>query len=168
MHNSQNHRWIVTNNSDVPRVMKAKFPATVMVFDMVSSEGHIMPLHIFQDGLKVNIKVYLNVPKSVVIPWCSRTQRGPTNPKRPGLGFRRRATTLYPSLTGPLLPRPEPAGYFVWSYVENITNMTSHNTKARLIAAIRRVFAELMPALVEKACSKFRISIEAVIEAEGG
>ena len=43
--------------------------------------------------------------------------------------------------------------YFVWSYVENITNMTSHNTKASLSAAIRRVFTELPPALVEKACS---------------
>ena len=31
-----------------------------------------------------------------------------------------------------------------------------------------RVFAELPPALVEKACSQFRIHIEAVIEAEGG
>ena len=40
----------------------------------------------------------------------SRTQRRPTSPKRPRLGFRRSATTLYPSLTGPLLPRPEPAG----------------------------------------------------------
>ena len=39
---------------------------------------------------------------------------------------------------------------FVWSYVENITNMTSHNTKASLITAIRRVFAELPPVLVEK------------------
>ena len=46
-----------------------------------------------------------------------------------------------------------PLDYFVWSYVENITNMTSHNTKASLITAIRRVFAELPPALVEKACS---------------
>ena len=46
--------------------------------------------------------------------------------------------------------------------------MTSHNTKASLITAIRRVFAELPPALVEKACSQFRIHIEAVIEAEGG
>ena len=60
-----------------------------------------------------------------------------------------------------------PVHYFVWSYVENITNMTSHNTKASLIAAIRRVFAELPPALVEKACSQFRIRIEVVIEAEG-
>ena len=58
--------------------------------------------------------------------------------------------------------------YFVWSYVENITNMTSHNTKASLIAAIRRVFAELPPALEEIVCSQFRIRIEAVIEAEGG
>ena len=58
--------------------------------------------------------------------------------------------------------------YFVWSYVENITNMTSHYTKASLITAIRRVFAELPPVLVEKACSQFRIRIEAVIEAEGG
>ncbi len=46
--------------------------------------------------------------------------------------------------------------------------MTSHNTKASLIAAIRQVFAELPSALVEKAFSQFRIRIEAVIEAEGG
>ena len=46
--------------------------------------------------------------------------------------------------------------------------MTSHNNKASLIAAIRQVFAELSPAHVEKACSQFRIRIEAVIEAEGG
>ena len=57
--------------------------------------------------------------------------------------------------------------YFVGSYIENITNRTSHNTKASLIAAIHRVFAKLPPALVEKACSQFQIRIEAVIEAEG-
>ena len=34
--------WIATNNKDVPRVMKTKFPATVMVFGVVSSEGQIM------------------------------------------------------------------------------------------------------------------------------
>ena len=51
--------WVATNNRDVPRVMKTKFPATVMVFGVVSSEGHIMPPHIFEVGLKVNTKVYL-------------------------------------------------------------------------------------------------------------
>ena len=48
-----------------------------------------------------------------------RTRRRPTSPKRPRLG------------SSPYL---NPLDYFVWSYVENITNMTSYNTKARLIA----------------------------------
>ena len=64
--------WIATNNRDVPRVMKTKFPATVIVFGVVSSEGHIMPPHI----LKVNTKVYLDVLKSVVISWCNQEASG--------------------------------------------------------------------------------------------
>ena len=94
---------------NMPRVMKTKFPAMVMVFGVVSSEGHIMPPHIFDVTLKVNIWMCRRVWWSpgairwlVADPWCgSRTRRGPTNPKRPRLGFRRSATTLYPSLTGP-------------------------------------------------------------------
>ena len=66
---------IVTNIRDVPRVMKTKFPATVMVFAVVSSEGHIMPPH-FEVGLKVNTKVYLDVLKCVVIPWCNQVAGG--------------------------------------------------------------------------------------------
>ena len=46
----------------------------------------------------------------VADPGCgSRTRHRPTSPKRPRLGFRRSANSLCPSLTGPLLPRPEPA-----------------------------------------------------------
>ena len=100
-------------------------------------------------------------------PGCgSRTRRRPTSPKRPKLGFRTSATSLYPSLTA-LAPSSPDLDPLLWSYLENIPNMTSHNTKASLIAAINWVFAELPPALVEKACSQFRIRIEAVIEAEG-
>ena len=61
---------------NVPRVMKTKFPATVMVFGVVSSEGHIMSPHIFEVSLKVNTKVYLNVLNSVVIPWCNQVAGG--------------------------------------------------------------------------------------------
>uniref|UniRef100_A0A0K2U7N8 Uncharacterized protein n=1 Tax=Lepeophtheirus salmonis TaxID=72036 RepID=A0A0K2U7N8_LEPSM len=32
--------------------MKIKFPPTVMVFGVVSSEGHVMPPHIFETGLR--------------------------------------------------------------------------------------------------------------------
>ena len=37
----------------------------------------------------------------------------------------------------PSSPDLNPLDYFVWSYVKNITNMTSHNTRTSLIAAIR-------------------------------
>ena len=63
-------------NRDVPRVMKTKFPATVMAFGVVSGKGHIMPPHIFEVRLKVNTKVYLDVLKSVVIPWYNQVAGG--------------------------------------------------------------------------------------------
>ena len=143
--------------------------ATVMVFSVVSSEDHIMPPHIFAVGLKVNTKVYLDVLKRVGIHGvAARLGAGPQVQRDPGLsseGVLRLSTLL--SLA-PSSPDLNPLDYFVWSYVENITNMTFHKTKASLIATIRRVFAELPPALVEKACSQFRIRIESVIKAEGG
>ena len=117
---------------NVPMLMKKKFQATVMVFGGLSNEGHIMPPHIFEVGLKVNTNVYLDVPKGVVIPWCnqvaggrpgcgSRTQRRPTSPKRPRLGFTRSATTLYPSLTGP----PPTPTWTRWSSSFGHTSRTS-------------------------------------------
>ena len=68
--------WIATNNRDVSRVMKTKFPATVMVFCVVSSEGYIMPPHIIEVGLKVNTKVYLDVLKSMAIPCYNQVAGG--------------------------------------------------------------------------------------------
>ena len=47
-----------------------------MVFGVVSSEGHIMPPHIFEVGLKVNTKMYLDVLKCVVISWCNQVAGG--------------------------------------------------------------------------------------------
>ena len=139
-----------------------------------------MPPHIFEVGLKVNTKVYLNVLKSVVIPWCNQVagdrpwmwqqNSSPAQKsKETQAWLQKECYDFVPfSHWPPSCPDLNPLDYFVWSYVENITNMTSHNTKASLIAAIHRVFAELPPAVVEKACSQFRIRIEAVIKAEGG
>ena len=171
--------WIATNNRDVPRVMKTNFPATVMVFGVVSSEGHMMPPHIFEVGLKINTKVYLDVLKSVVITWCNQVAGGrpwelqqdstPAHKSKEIRAWLQKECYdfVLSSHWPPSSPDLYPLDYFVWSYVENITNMTFHNTKSNLIAAIRQVFAELPPVLVEKACSQFRIRIEAVIEAEG-
>ena len=165
---------------NVPRVMKTKFPATVMVFGVVSSEDHIMPRHTFEVCLKVNTKVNLDVLKSVVIPWCNQVAGGkpwvwqqdsaPAHKSKETQAWLQKECYDFVSFSHwpPSSPDLPPLDYFVWSYVESITNMTFHNTKASLIAAIRRVFAGLPPALVKKACSQFGIRIGAVIEAESG
>ena len=148
--------WIAMNNRDMPRLMKTKFPATVMVFDVVSSEGHIMPVHIFEVGFKVNTKVYLDVLKSVLIswynlvaggrPWVWQQDSAPAHKsKETQAWLQKESYDFVPFSHCPLLPDLNPLDYFVWSYVENITNMTSHDTKASLITAIPRVFAEYSP-----------------------
>lgn len=71
--NRQNNRWIAMRQKDVPKIMKTKFPATVMVFGVISSEGHVMPPHIFETGLKVNTDIYLSVMEDVVLPWIKET-----------------------------------------------------------------------------------------------
>ena len=151
---------IAMNNRDVTRVMKTKFPATVIVFGVVSSEGHIMPPHIFEAGLKVNTKVYLDVLKSMVIPWCNQVAGGrpwvwqqdltPAHKSKETQAWLQKECYDFVPLSYWTLSSPDlnPLDYFVWSYVENITNVTSHNTKTSLIAAICLVFAELPPAVV--------------------
>ena len=153
---------------------------TVMVFGVVSSEDHIMLPHIFEVGLKVNTKVYLDVLKSVVIPWCNQVAGGRPwvwqQDLAPAHTSKETQTWLqkecYDFVPFSHWPKSSPdlnlLDYFVWSYVENITSTTSHITKASMIATICQLFAELPPALVEKACSQFWICIEAAIEAEGG
>ena len=145
--------WIATNNRNVPRVIKTKFPASVMVFGMVSSEGHIMQPHIFEVGLKVNTKVYLDMLKSVVIPWWNRMAGGrswvwqqdsaPAHKSKETQAWLQKECYNFVLFChwSPSTPDLNPLVCFVWSYVENFTNMTSHNIKTSLIAAIRWVFA---------------------------
>ena len=97
---------------NVHRVMKTKLLAMVMVFGVVSSKA--TSCHLTSSKL-----AWKSTPKCTWMCWrvwwssgairwpvadpgCgSRTWRWPTSPKRPRLGFRRSATTLYPSLTDP-------------------------------------------------------------------
>ena len=106
----QNHRWIAMNNRDVPRVMKTKFPAAESYhFTSSKSAWKSTPKCTWMCWRVWWSPGAIRWP--VADPGCgSRTRRRPTSSKRPRLGFRRSATTLYPSLTGPLLPRPESAG----------------------------------------------------------
>ena len=105
-------------------MIKTKFPATVMIFGVVSSKGYFMPPHSFEVALKVNTKVYLDVLKSVVILWCNQVAGGRPwvwqqdsalahKSKETQVWLQKECCGFVPfSLWPHLLPRPEPAGLF--------------------------------------------------------
>ncbi|QQP53780.1 Transposable element tcb2 transposase [Caligus rogercresseyi] len=66
--NRQNDRWICQNVDEVPVVKHTKFPSSVMVLGVISSEGDVMLPHFFEKGLKVNKAIYIDVMKNVVKP----------------------------------------------------------------------------------------------------
>ena len=116
--------WIAKNNRDVPSYGYGLWlgfkwgphHATWHVWSRLESQHQSVPGYAEECGA---------VRWPVADPGCdSRTWRRPASPKSPRLGFRRSATTLYPSLTAPSSPDLNPLEYFVWSFVENITNMT--------------------------------------------
>ena len=173
-YDNQNHHWIATNNRDMPRVMK-----TVSSYGFGLWCGFKWGPHHATSHLRSRLESqHQSVPGCAeecgdLVQSGGRWQTlgvaaglgvGPQVQRDPGLasGVLWLCTLL--SLASPSSPDLNLLDYFVWSYVENITNMISHNTKASLIATIRQVFTELPPVLVEKACPHSRIRIEA----EGG
>ena len=48
--------------------MKTKFPITIMVLGVVSSEGEVMPPHFFEPGVRLNADSYVDVLTNVVKP----------------------------------------------------------------------------------------------------
>ena len=156
--------------------MKTKFPATVMVFCVVPSEGYIMPPHIFEVSLKVNTKVYLDVLKSVVIPWCNQVAGG-----RPWVWQQESAPAHNSKETQAWLQKecydfvpfshwPPPSSIWTrWTTSfgpMSRTSLTGHPITPK--PPWSPPSAVLLQTLVQKACSQFRICSESVIEAEGG
>ena len=178
-HNSQNNRWLATCTKDVPKVMKTKFPATVMVFGVVSNEGHVMPPHIFEVGLRVNTDIYLDVLESVVFPWIRRIagnrpwvwqqDSAPCHVSHRAMAWieEHAYDCVTKDMWPPSSPDLNPMDYFVWGYLESRVNRRPHTTKASLIASIKEQFASMPSTLVKRACGRFRTRITAVIEAEG-
>lgn len=67
--NRRNDRWLCSDPFEMPRVICTKFPSIVMVLDVVSNEGHVIPPHFFPQGLRVNAAAYIEVLETVVKPW---------------------------------------------------------------------------------------------------
>ena len=141
------------NPADVPRVMKTKYPETVMVFGVISGEGDVMPPHIFQKGLRLNSEIYIKVLEEKVFPWiqgvagdrpwvwqqdgapCHTSDRTADwleeNCAKFGGVFVRKEMWPPNSLNANLLD------YFYWSYIEGKVNKQALKSKAALVQKIR-------------------------------
>ena len=66
--NCRNSRCIAKDSPCVPPVMESNFPASVMVFGAVASNGKVMPPHFIEAGLKINTVEYLTILEEVLLP----------------------------------------------------------------------------------------------------
>lgn len=177
--NPRNNRWLCDDPSDVPIVMKTKFPATVMVLGVVSNKGDVMPPHVFDAGLKVNTDVYLDVMTNVVKPWMDLVAEGRPyiwqqdgapahNSKKTQTWCRENLPFFWEKeVWPPSSPDCNPLDYFVWGVAERDVNRSPHTTKQSLITTIHEVFTNMSREDVKKACSRFRSRLEEVVAAEG-
>ena len=63
---SQNNSWLTLPLQDEAIVIETKHPVYVMIFGVVSSNGNIIPLFIFQHGLSLNTEAYLKIMEELV------------------------------------------------------------------------------------------------------
>ena len=61
-----------------------------------------------------------------------------------------------------------PCDYFVCSYLETMTNRTSHNTMASLIIAIEAWIRDILVARLKNTCVRLRSRLEQLLAANGG
>ena len=177
--NKQNDRWLARSPFLVPKIMRAKYPSHVMVFGVVSNEGDVMPPHFYEIGLRLNADRYIDMLRTVAIPWMKRVARGrPFLFQQDGAPCHTAAKTvrffqesginlLKPQFWPPNSPDLNPLDYFVWGVVERRSNAAPHNTKEQLRDGIRSAFRGLERAVVAKSCRRFRARVEAVIAANG-
>ena len=178
--NSQNNRWLAVCFKDVPKVMQTKFPATVMVFGVVSSKGHVMPPYIFPKGLMVNTVEYLKVLEMHLLHWIRKVAAGRPYVRQQdsAICHTSRKMQLWlsdnfvdffpPDVWPPNSPDLNPMDFFVWGAIEKCTNKIPCKTKDKLIKRIKKEFKAMKKAQVVRACSRFRGGpIEAVIDANG-
>ena len=136
-------------SNNVPRVMKTKFPNKVMVFGVISSDGDVMPPHIFETGLRVDTEIYLQVMETVVLPWIKQVARdrpwiwqqdsAPCHVSKHSLAWLEEHCSDFVTKDKwpPSSPDLNPMNYFFWGVLENRTNRRPHTTKASLIASIK-------------------------------
>ena len=161
--NSQNNSWLAVCSKDVPKVMQTKFPAIVMVFGVVLSEGHIMPPYIFLKGLMVNTVEYLKVLEMQLLLWIRKVATGrpyvwqqdsaPCHTSRKmQLWLSNNFVNFFPPDVWPTNSLDlNPIDFFVWDAIEKCTNKIPCKMKDKLIKRIKE-FKAMKKAQVMRAC----------------
>ncbi|UYV72851.1 hypothetical protein LAZ67_10000990 [Cordylochernes scorpioides] len=151
--NPRNDRWICKDPSEIPVVMHTKFPASVMVLGVISSEGDVMPPHFFEKGLRMNADTYINVLETVVKPWMDMVAAGRNH--------------WGPDIWPPNSPDCNPLDYYVWGVVERDVNKAPHTTIQSVKKAVHTVMTQMDKVIVAKACASFRTRLETVVANNG-
>ncbi|UYV77598.1 hypothetical protein LAZ67_15001667 [Cordylochernes scorpioides] len=172
--NPRNDRWICKDPSEIPVVMHTKFPASVMVLGVISSEGDVMPPHFFEKGLRMNADTYINVLETVVKPWMDMVAAGrkyvfqqDSAPAHKAKKTQSWLTLNVPSHWGPDIwppnsPDCNPLDYYVWGVVERDVNEAPHTTIQSVKKAVHTVMTQMDKVIVAKACASFRTRLETV------
>ena len=74
--NRQNDRWLAESPDEVPIVTHSKYPAHVMVLEVISSEGDVMERVFVSDGLCLNANDYIGLLDQYVKSWMDRVEAG--------------------------------------------------------------------------------------------
>ncbi|UYV84752.1 hypothetical protein LAZ67_X003316 [Cordylochernes scorpioides] len=177
--NPRNDRWICKDPSEIPVVMHTKFPASVMVLGVISSEGDVMPPHFFEKGLRMNADTYINVLETVVKPWMDMVAAGKkyvfqqdSAPAHKAKKTQSWLTLNVPSHWGPDIwppnsPDCNPLDYYVWGVVERDVNKAPHTTIQSVKKAVHTVMTQMDKVIVAKACASFRTRLETVVANNG-
>ncbi|KMQ88024.1 transposable element tcb1 transposase [Lasius niger] len=178
--NRRNDRWLAYDLEDVPVVARTKFPASVHILSVVSSEGDVMPPHFLNKGETVTKEVYLRVLTTLVKPWMDTVASGkpyifqqdgaPAHTSHLVQNWLSDNVDMFWSkeFWPPNSPDLNPLNYYVWSVIERVTNKLRHPNVASLQAAIEAAFLNMDKPALQNACNRFRPRIEAVIAADGG
>ncbi|UYV75622.1 hypothetical protein LAZ67_13000780 [Cordylochernes scorpioides] len=177
--NPRNDRWICKDPSEIPVVMHTKFPASVMVLGVISSEGDVMPPHFFEKGLRMNADTYINVLETVVKPWMDMVAAGrkyvfqqDSAPAHKAKKTQSWLTLNVPSHWGPDIwppnsPDCNPLDYYVWGVVERDVNKAPHTTIQSVKKAVHTVMTQMDKVIIAKACASFRTRLETVVANNG-
>lgn len=151
--------------------MRTKFPSSVIVFGVVSNDGHVMPPHFFTQGLRVNASACIDAEIGYQAldrgrgPGALLLLTPPTGPKSGWL----RIFTIMLSLACVLLALQI---CIAWTTISR-ASLGERLTGGTIIpdslkAAIVDVTAKIEKDHLIRACTYFRSRVEFVIEAEGG